>query len=53
MDNVVVTPHSANYSDAAVLFAGRSPANIMLAMAKQDAELKQNFFNSRCNDPCP
>jgi len=40
-------------SMAAELLAGRSPANVMLAIAKQDAALKQRFAQAGRNEPCP
>jgi len=40
-------------SMAAELLAGRSPSNIMLAIAKQDAALKQKFAQAGRNEPCP
>lgn len=40
-------------SMAAELLAGRSPANVMLAIAKQDAALKQRFARAGRNEPCP
>ena len=35
------------------LRAGRPAANVMLHMAKEDAELEQRFAQARRNDPCP
>ena len=40
-------------SMAAELLAGRSPANVVLAIAKQDAALKQTFARAGRNEPCP
>jgi uncharacterized protein len=33
--------------------AGRSPANIMLALGREEAELERRFAHARRNDPCP
>jgi len=35
------------------LHAGRSPANVMLRLAQEGAELQQRFATARRNDPCP
>ena len=37
----------------AELEAGRPPANVMLALAQEEAELERRFANARRNDPCP
>jgi uncharacterized protein len=38
---------------AAELRARRSPANVMLHLAREDAELERRFAQARRNDPCP
>jgi uncharacterized protein len=37
----------------AELRAGRPPANVMLALAQEEAELQRRFAHARRNDPCP
>lgn len=38
---------------AAELRAGRPPANIMLYLAREEADLQRRFARARRNDPCP
>jgi uncharacterized protein len=38
---------------AAELRAGRPPANVMLILAQEEAELERRFARARRNDPCP
>lgn len=38
---------------AADLRAGRSPANVMFHLARQDADLEKQFAQAGRNDPCP
>ena len=35
------------------LAAGRAPANVMVAIARQDAELQTKLATAGRNDPCP
>ena len=35
------------------LAAGRPPANVMVAVARQDAEFQRKLAKARWNDPCP
>jgi uncharacterized protein len=37
----------------AELQAGRPPANVMLTLAQEEAELQRRFAHARRNDPCP
>ena len=37
----------------AELQAGRPPANVMLALAREEAELQRRLAHARRNDPCP
>jgi len=37
----------------AELRAGRPPANVMLALAQEEAELQRRLAHARRNDPCP
>jgi len=37
----------------AELRAGRTPANVMLYLAQEEAELQRRFAQARRNDPCP
>jgi len=37
----------------AELQAGRPPANVMLALAQEEAELQRRLAHARRNDPCP
>ncbi len=37
----------------AELQAGRPPANVMLTLAQEEAELELRFAHARRNDPCP
>ncbi len=46
-----ITPYMRFMVDE--LSAGRPPANVMLAVAKQDAELQRKLATARRNDPCP
>jgi len=38
---------------AAELRAGRPPANVMLHLAQEEAELQRRFAHARRNEPCP
>jgi uncharacterized protein len=38
---------------AAELRARQPPANIMLYLSKEEAELQRRFAHARRNDPCP
>ena len=38
---------------AAELRAGRAPANIMLILAREEAELSRRIAHAGRNDPCP
>ncbi len=38
---------------AAELRAGRAPANVMLHLAREEAELQRHLAQARRNDPCP
>jgi uncharacterized protein len=37
----------------AELQAGRAPANVMLALAQEEAEMQRRLAHARRNDPCP